>query len=397
MSQDLPLAGLRVIDLSQFLAGPYCSMFLADFGADVIKIEMPGMGDGYRNAGPPFKEGVSACFLSVNRNKKSVTLDLKNPRGREVLLKMLVDADVLLENFRPGTMEKLGLSYDVVKEANPALIYCSISAYGQTGPSALKGGFDLILQGFGGIMGITGEEGGPPVKVGVSVTDVGAGLLGAFAILAAYVYRQRTGLGQYIDTSLLECAVSWHSFMASAYFMTGEVPRRLGSAHSVAAPYQAFKTKDAYITIGAGTQALWEALCRALDAEHLVSDPRFATSGDRLKNRAALVAIIEDMLSQHGAEEWLRRLDQFGVPCGPIYTFDQLFRDPQVLHREMVVEFEHPVLGRTKTLGVPVKLSRTPGSVRTPPPLLGEHTREVLRSSGYSEAEIEELRREKVI
>ncbi len=397
MSQELPLAGMKVVDLSQFLAGPYCSMFLADFGAEVVKVEMPGVGDGYRSAGPPFKNGVSACFLSVNRNKKSVTIDLKKPRGREMLLKLLADADVLLENFRPGTMEKLGLDYDVVSEVNPAIIYCSISAYGQTGPSALKGGFDLILQGVGGIMGITGQEDGPPVKAGVSVTDVGAGLLGAFAILTAYAYRQRTGLGQHIDTSLLECAVSWHSFMASAYFMTGQVPTRLGSAHSVAVPYQAFKTKDGYINVAAATQALWETLCRVLNAEHLLGDTRFVTGEDRLKNRAELVAIIEEFFAADVSEAWLSRLDEAGLPCGPIYRFDQLFEDPQVLHREMVVEMEHPQAGRIKTLAVPIKLSRTPGSIRTAPPLLGEHTREVLLSLGYSDDDIEALRNDKVI
>ena len=386
-----PLAGMRVLELAQIMAGPTAGMMLADLGADVIKVEkLPG-GDDTRAYREPRVNGASAPFLAMNRNKRGIALNLKHERGREVLKRLVKDADVLTENYRRGTLEKLGVGYDVLAKINPGLIYCAISGYGRDGPFADKGGFDLIAQGFAGLMSITGEPGRPPVKPGVPVADINAGLLAAMGIMAAYAHKLKTGEGQVVDTSLLEAALQqtyWHS---AIYFATGESPKPTGSAHVLTAPYQAFHAKDGYINIGGANQNNWESLCDALGHSEWKGDPRFATNDDRMKNLPALVEAMNAVLGTKTRAEWFDILDAAGVPTGPVNDMREALSNPQVLARRMVVEVEHPSNGRYKTLGCPIKFSRTPSSVEHPAPLLGEHTRSVLRNAGYSDAEIDSL------
>lgn len=388
-----PLEDLLVVDLTRALAGPYCTMMLADLGARVIKVESPEGGDDTRGWGPPFVEGESAYFLSVNRNKESVALNLKHPRGREVLHRLLERADVLVENFRPGVMERLGLDYPRLQDRYPHLVYCSISGFGQSGPYREKPAYDLILQGMGGIMGITGEEGGPPVKVGVAVADICAGMFAAFGILAALRVRERTGRGQWVDAALLDGQVAWLTYAAANYFATGENPTRMGSAHPNLCPYQAFKTRDGYLNVAVGSEAIWRRFCEVVDPS-LLEDERFRTNPDRVRHRAQLIPLLEAHFRQRTTREWTRILDAAGVPNGPIYTVEEVFRDPQTLHRQMRVDVDHPRAGRITVTGVPVKFSETPGSVRRPPPLLGRHTRAVLQELGYTDEEVEGLRRD---
>lgn len=388
-----PLDDLVVVDLTRALAGPYCTMMLADLGARVIKVESPEGGDDTRGWGPPFVQGESAYFMSVNRNKESVALNLKHPEGLRVLHRLLERADVLVENFRPGVMERLELDYPRLRERYPRLVYCSISGFGQSGPYREKPAYDLILQGMGGIMGITGEEDGPPVKVGVAVADICAGMFAAFGILAALRVRERTGRGQWVDAALLDGQVAWLTYAAANYFATGENPTRMGSAHPNLCPYQAFRTQDGYLNVAVGSEAIWKRFCEAVDPQ-LAEDPRFRTNPDRVRNRSQLIPLLQARFRERPTREWIRILDEAGVPNGPIYAISEVFSDPQTLHRQMRVEVEHPRAGRVTVTGVPVKFSDTPGSVRTPPPLLGQHTRAVLRELGYTDEDVVRLERE---
>ncbi|MHA2050450.1 MAG: CaiB/BaiF CoA transferase family protein [Promethearchaeota archaeon] len=392
-----PLEGIKVLDLSRALAGPYCSMMLADMGADIIKIEMPGRGDDSRAWGPPFVEGESAYFMSVNRNKKSITLNLKNERAIEIIHKLIIQSDVLLENFRPGTMEKFKLSYEDVKEINPKIIYCSISGFGQDGPYRLLPGMDQILQGMGGLMSITGKPEGPPMKVGVAVADIAGGMFAAYGIMVALFNRERTKIGQRIDLSLLDCQIAWLTYRAGSYFVSGEIPKPLGSGHPVIVPYQAFKAKDEYFNVAVGNDQLWEKFCRAIGLGKIKDDPKFSTNAMRVKNREKLINIIEKAVGSKKADKWLKLLTAEGVPCGPILNTEQIFRDPQVIHREMVKEITHQKAGKIKVTGVPIKFSETPGEVLTAPPTLGQHTIEILSNLGYDIKEIEKLYNDKVI
>ncbi len=388
-----PLEGVRVLDLSRVLTGPYCTMMLADFGAEVIKVEMPGRGDDTRGYGPPFIEGESCYFMSVNRNKKSITLNLKSPEGMEVLLKLARQADVIIENFRPGTTRKLKIAYEDIREINPRVIYCSISGFGQDGPHAARPGFDLILQGMGGLMGITGEEEGPPVKVGVAIADITAGMFAAYGIVSALYARERTGVGQYIDTSLLESQVALLTYMAGNYFGTGKNPPKMGSAHPNIVPYQAFRAADGkYINIAVGSERIWQSFCQAVGKEEWLDDPLCRTNKERVENRKVVVDMVADLIKARTSEEWLKIFAEAGVPCGPIYSLSEVFSDPQVLHREMLVRVPHPRAGEVALTGIPIKMSETPGAVRSHPPLLGEHTEEVLADLGYSPEDIKALR-----
>ncbi len=386
-----PLEGVRVVDLTENLAGPYCTMILADWGAEVVKVERPGGGDESRRF-PPFVRGESAGYLTLHRGKKSVVLDLKDPRGREALLRLVARSDVLVEAFRPGTLDRLGLGPTTLRAAYPRLIVCSLSGFGQTGPYRERGGYDLIAQAMGGLMSVTGEPGRPPAKCGFPVTDMGCGMWAALGVLLALLARARTGRGQWVDTSLFEVPVAWAMWHAARYFATGEVVGPLGSAHPSGAPYQAFQGADgAWFVLAANPQHLWERLCRLVAREDLLADPRFATNADRVEHREALAAELAPVFRQRAAADWLRALDAQGIPAGPVNRLDQVFADPQVHARAMVLELDHPTVGRHRILGIPVKLSDTPGVVRGPAPLYGQHTEEVLREIGYTAEEARAL------
>ena len=388
---SLPLQGIVVLDCTQVMAGPFCSLLLADMGADVIKVEKPDGGDDNRRMGPPFINGRSAAFLAINRNKRGLALNLRSEDGATVLKRLVEQADVVVENFRPGTMERLGLGYQELKKIRPSLIYCSISGFGQTGPYRERGGFDLVAQGMSGLMSVTGTPDGSPVKVGVPITDLTAGMYSAYGILNAYIYRLRTGEGQMVDTSLMEAGIAYTFWESSVYFATGDVPGPLGSAHRMSAPYQAIKTKDGYITIGAATQSTWEGMCRAIGREELIVDPRFAIPGDRKRREKELAALLEEAFCEETTQHWMEVLEGARVPCGPINDMGQVYSDPQVRAREMLVELEDPELGTLKNIGIPVKLSLTPGSIRRRAPDLGEHSREVLLEAGYSDEDVTRL------
>src|SRR5579863_2178433 len=387
-----PLEGLRVIDLSHIMAGPACSMLLADMGADVIKVEKIPGGEDARRMVPPTVGDQSAAFLIMNRNKRGIALDLKTEAGRGVLSRLLKDADVLIENYRRGTMEKMGFGYDALHSSNPKLIYCSISGFGRTGPYADRGGFDLVAQGMSGLMSITGEQPGcPPMKAGAPVTDITAGILACVGVLAALHARESNGKGQMVDTSLFEAGIThtyWHSAIC---FATGQAPGPMGTAHPLNAPYQAFPASDGWITVGAANQENWLRLLEALGAPELGDDPRFANNAERMRNLPALTAALTPLFQRRSLAEWLLRLEEFGVPAGPVLDIAQMHADPQALAREMIVETTHPAAGKVKGIGLPIKFSDTPGGVRRAAPLLGEHTREVLREHGFSDSEIDRL------
>ena len=383
-----PLAGLKVIDLSHVMAGPACAMLLADMGADVIKVEkLPG-GEDARRMVPPTISGESAAFLIMNRNKRGIALNLKTEAGRKVLSRLLQDADVLIENYRRGTMEKMGFGYDALHALNPRLIYCSISGFGRTGPYADRGGFDLVTQGMSGLMSITGEGPGcPPVKLGAPVTDITAGILGCVGILAALHARASTGKGQRVDTSLFEAGIIHTYWQSAICFATGEAPGPMGTAHPLNAPYQAFAVADGWITVGAANQKNWQRLLEVLEAPQLGDDPRFASNADRMRNLPALQAELTAFFKTRTSAEWLQRLEEAGVPAGPVLDVRQMQSDPQALAREMIVKTAHPVAGQVNAIGLPIKFSETPGRVSRAAPVLGQHTREVLREHGFSDAE----------
>jgi len=371
------LAGLRVIDLSGHLSGPFCAMQLADHGADVIKVEKPEGGDEARRM-PPFVNGESAPFMVWNRNKRSITLDLKAEPDRQRFLALLETADVLLENYRPGTMDRLGLGYDALKTRFPRLIYCAISGFGQTGPERARGGFDLMTQAMSGLMAVCGPADGPPHRLPIAISDVGAGLYATIGILAAVEARHRTGRGQYVETSLFEAAMSLGVYEAAHYFTTGEKPPRIGQAHRGSSPYQVFKTADGWMTFGASQQNFWTRLCTIVELPELATDPRFVTNAERVRHNDALVALLQARLETRPTAHWLGELQAAGIPAAPVLTHDQVFTHPQTLARDMVVEVEHAKAGRSRTLGIAVKLSDTPGAVTRAAPTLGQHTDEVL-------------------
>jgi crotonobetainyl-CoA:carnitine CoA-transferase CaiB-like acyl-CoA transferase len=392
-----PLAGVKVLELAQIMAGPTCGMLLADLGADVIKVERIPGGDDTRTMDRPKVNGESAAFMAMNRNKRGIALNLKVPAAQEALKRMVKSADVLTENYRKGTMEKLGMGYDALRRINPALIYCSISGFGRTGPYAERGGYDLIAQGMSGLMAMTGEPGRPPVKHGAPTCDINAGMLGALGVVAAYVHRLKTGEGQLVDTSLFEAGIHQTFWHAAIFFATGESLGPSGSAHILSAPYQAFQTADGWVTIGGANQGNWERLVRVLEAPELLADPRFSSNSERMKHLNALTEMLTRKLAKWKKSNLLAALEAAGVPCGPIHSIAELASDPQALAREMVVELEHPRAGRTRALGLPIKLSATPGGVRRPAPTFGQHTREVLGEFGFSGAEIDDLYASKAV
>ena len=391
-----PLSEIKVIDVTSALSGPYCTMLLGDLGAEVIKIEEPQTGDMLRGSGP-FIKGEGSYFLYTNRNKKSLTLNLQNERGREILLKLVKNADVFVENFRPQVKKRLRIDYPILKEINPRLIYCSISGFGQTGPWADRPGFDQIAQGMSGLMSVTGFTESGPTRVGVAIGDSVAGLFAAYGILAALFEREKSGLGQFIETSLLEGLIAVLGFQAAKYFGTGETPLQQGNDHGTIAPYGLYGTKDGYMNIAAGNQRMWEKLCKILNVEELTNDLRFRTIPDRVQNKEELKEILEKSLAHKTTEEWIGILNREGIACGPIYTIDQVFRDKQILNQEMLLEVEHSTAGKIKMIGFPVKMSRTPCKISLAPPVLGQHTQEILRGLNYSEEEIKELNKNGVI
>src|SRR4051812_14385959 len=387
---DLALDGLRVLDVTQVMAGPYCSMMLADLGATVVKVEPPN-GDSTRQM-PGAAGNDTPAFNAVNRGKRSIVLNLKTIEARDVFARLARSSDIVIENYRPGVMTSLGLDYPALSAANPGLIYASISGYGQTGPQRGKGGFDLIAQGVSGIMSITGEPGGSPVKAGIPVTDLGASLFALIGILAALQHRHRTGAGQRIDTSLVDAGVALSVWEATEYFSGGGVPTALGSAHRMNAPYQAIRCADGYITVGAANERLFRRLASTLGHNEWVDDQAFGDNARRVQNREALAERIEAVTAMRPREHWLSLLEANDIPCGPINDYAQVFQDPQVLARDMVIETEHPALGSLRTLGSPIKMSGTPPDVSRRAPQLGEHTNEVLTEAGFSEQEIAALR-----
>lgn len=393
-----PLEGIKVVDLSRILAGPYCSMMLADMGAEVVKVENPDGGDDTRGWGPPFLDGESSYFLSVNRNKQSLTLNLKAERGKALLRDLLRKADVLLENFRPGTLDRLGFGYEAVRVLSPRLVYCSISGFGQTGPDAQRPGYDLVIQGESGVMSLTGSPDGPPMKVGVSIADIVAGMLAAQGITLALLARERTGRGQRIDIALLDGMVSLLTYQSGIYFATGQSPRRRGNEHPTIVPYEVHRARDGYLTLAVGNNALWQRFCEAVGRPDLARDPAFDTEAKRVGERDRLLPIVDAILAERTVAESVRLLGKAGVPCGSIKDVAAVCADPQVLARDMVVRVPHSKLGEVTVTGNPIKLSETPGAVRTGPPLLGEQTDEVLRTwLGLEPEAVADLRREGIV
>ncbi|MEP7058180.1 MAG: CoA transferase [Caldimonas sp.] len=387
----LPLEGVNVLDLTNVMAGPYCSMVLGDMGASVVKIENFPDGDASRRFDPKVND-ESYCFAVLNRSKKSLALDMKDPRGKKILLALAAKADIVIENFRPGVVRKLGIDYETVRRINPGAIYASMSGFGQTGPYGDKGGFDIIAQGMSGIMMMTGAPGGRPAKVGIAMNDIACGVTTLYGILGAYIGKLRSGTGQYLETSLLEAGLAWTPWEFGAYFGAGEVPTPTGTRHRRATPYQAYRTRDDYVTVGAGSDKLWASFCtRVCEKPEWLTDPRFATSRARLEHIDELEQEIEAVLTQQPTAHWVEKLDAAQVPGGPVYRYDQTMQDPHVRARNMIVEMEHPVIGPMKTIGLPLKSSGDLTAIGAPAPWLGQHSAEVLRGLGYADDAIEGL------
>ena len=388
----LALEGIKVVDLTRILSGPYCTMILADLGAEVIKIESP-KGDDTREWGPPFIKNESAYFLSVNRNKKSIVLNLKEEKGKGIFLKLVKDADVVVENFRPGTLKRLGIGYETLKEHNPKIVLASISGFGQSGEYSQKPGYDVLAQGMGGLMSVTGEPGRMPVKAGFSMADVGAGMWAAFSIIVALLEREKSGEGQWVDASLLDTVVSWQTYLAGNYFATGNDPQPLGGAHPNIVPYQVFAASDGYFILAVGNDRLWQNFVKVME-EDAFYDNRFETNPKRVENRDMLIPLMEEQFKKKTVKEWVQLFENAKIPCGPVNNISDILNDKHMIDREMVIEREHPTVGPLKMLGTPIKFSRTPGKVRTVPPAIGEHTVEILQSLGYDEKMIEHLHKE---
>ena len=392
-----PLDGIRVVDLSRILAGPYCSMLLSDFGAEIVKIENPDKGDDTRAFGPPFLDGESVYFLSINRGKKSLSLNLKSPEAREILTKLIKNSDVLLENFRKDFLTSIGFGYDEVAKLNPKIIYASVTGYGHTGPWAERPGYDLAIQGQGGIMSLTGDPNGSPYKTGTSLADITAGIYATLGILLALQARQRTGKGQKVDVSLLDGQVSFLTYQAGIYFGTGKSPTRKGNQHPTIVPYETFKARDRYFNLAVGNDRLWGQFCDLLGRQDLKTHEKFATNPKRVQNHDDLYPILQTIFAEKTAEEWIALFEKNGIPCGPIFSVGEVLEHPQVRAREMVVERPHPKLKSVKMTGVPVKLSATPGVAGDAPPLLGQHTEEVLRDLGYDAKQCADFKKRGVV
>ena len=392
-----PLEGIKVLDLTRVLAGPYATMILSDLGADVIKIEQPEIGDESRNFGP-FKNGFSLYFMSVNRGKRSITLDLKTDRGKDIFKQLVKQSDILVENFRPGTMKKLGLDYETLAAEHPALIYAACSGFGQTGPFAEKGAYDMIIQGMGGIISITGEPDGPPVRVGTSISDITAALFTTIGILSALHNRNSTGKGQLVDVAMLDSLVAVLENAIVRYFATDEIPQPLGSRHPAITPFEAFESADGHIIIAIGNDTLWAKFCEHVDQKNLISDPRFSTNVERTANHSELFPILSEIMRQRTTDEWIDALENIGVPCGPINTIDKVVNHPQVQARNMITQVIHQMTGAVEVPGLPIKLSDTPGDVDIPAPNLGEHTVEILTDVlKMSTDEVKQLKQERII
>jgi len=392
------LQDVRVLDLTRALAGPFCTLMLGDYGADVVKIELPGTGDDTRSWGPPFIGEESAYFLSINRNKRSLTLNFKEPEAIKIFFQLVKNADVVVENFTPGVMDRFGLDYQAVKSANAQIVYCSISGFGQDGPYQNRPAYDQIMQGVSGLMSITGEADGEPQKVGIAVSDIGAGMWAAFAVMTALHHRERTGEGQYIDISMLDAQIAWLTYQAAYYFANNEPPKRLGAAHPTLVPYQAFMSQDGkYVNVAVGSERIWERFCKGIDRADLKTNPEFTLNGDRVRNRATLVPLLQEYFLTKPASHWVDVLQAVNVPAGPINDLADVFSDPQVLHRQMLLEMPHPTLKSIKQTGLPLKFSVTPGGLDRHPPLLGEHNQEILKDLGYSAAAVERLAEKSII
>ena len=392
------LQDIQVLDLTRALAGPFCTLMLGDYGADVVKIEIPETGDDTRHWGPPFIGEESAYFLSINRNKRSLTLNFKESEAIQIFLKLVQKADVVVENFTPGVMKRFGLDYESVKAINPSIIYCSISGFGQDGPYQNRPAYDQIMQGVSGLMSITGEPDGEPQKVGIAVSDIGAGMWAAFAVMTALHHRTNSGDGQHIDISMLDAQVAWMTYQAAYFFANEEPPKRLGAAHPTLVPYQAFMSQDGkYVNVAVGSERLWDRFCEGIGKMDLKDNHNFAQNGDRVRNRSILVPLLQEYFLTQPAKHWLDALQAVNVPAGPINDLADVFSDPQILHREMLVEIPHPILKSIKQTGLPLKFSVTPGSFDRHPPLLGEHNQEILNSIGYSNEEIDGLTKNSVI
>ena len=392
-----PLAGFTILDLTRVLSGPYCTMVLGDLGARIIKLEHPGKGDDTRHWGPPFVGAESAYFLSINRNKESVTLDFKPPEGRELLDRLIARADVLVENFRPGTLDKVGFGWEAVRDRFPRLVYASISGYGQTGPRRSEAGYDAVMQAEGGLMSVTGDADRPGYRLGVAITDMVSGLYCAQGITAALLARERTGHGQRVDIGMLDTTAALLTYQAANWFTTGETPRRQGNRHATIAPYETFTTRDGEIVIAVGNDDIWQRFCAVAGLPELAADPRFATNKDRMANYDAMRPPIDRVFRTRTCAEWIAVLNDAGVANGEVRDIGQMLNDPQLAARDMIATLMHPTAGATRVIGAPIKLSENEASVRTPPPVLGQHTEEVLREIGYDGAAIASLRARKVI